>query len=302
MPNTTLAAIHRVLSHGEPVEREAAWFAVAEIGEKAATNEILDHLANALAIDGSDADGRATFAALTAAKRLGPCAATCPVLNQIANILCNPHGIFDHVYRRHPQIITQLGDVLRSMRTAAAEHPLLKRLLDALHLNALRELGLDERARHLAFHREWHEWEQVALSAVGALGEAAAASLATSQFLEEMAKRMNHTESRVVIRAVWAVDAIGATAGTPQILSAVIGLLHREDDDLKSAGLRLITKLGIYSATPDLLAALYKLLDHDNDKIRRAAAAIFGGLHATGIRAFRSNETFAATSVQELSQ
>ena len=221
--------------------RKSAYEALGSLGEKAATSEVID----ALVISLRDSDSVVRESACEALGRLGEKAATSEVINRLVISLEDS----DECVR------WSACRALRSLDEKAATSEVINRLVISLG-------DIDNNVRKSAC------W------VLGTLGEKAA----TSEVINRLVISLRDSDEFVRSRAYKALGRLGEKAATSEVINRLVISLGDSDKNVRESACEALVRLGEKAATSEIINGLVISLGDSDRWVRSSACKALGRL------------------------
>ena len=264
------------LKHEDYRMREGACEALAAIGEKAVTNEVINGLVKAL----NDEDSDVSKGAREALVAIGKKAATNEVINGLVKALNDEH---EYVRRRACEALAAIGE-------KAATNEVINGLVKALHdedsdvrgyaCQALRSIGEKAPTNEVinglvkAFNDEDLWIREGARGALVAIGKKAA----TNEVIDGLVKALNDEHEYVRRRACEVLRAIGEKAATNEVINGLVKALNDENEGVRWEACEALAAIGEKAATNEVINGLVKALNDEHLGVRGYACQALGSI------------------------
>jgi HEAT repeat protein len=237
--NEVINRLLLLLSDANHSVRSSACEALWNMGEKAATNEVINRLLILL----GDTNDSVRSSACAALGKMGEKAATNEVINRLLILL----GDTNHSLR------WSACEVLGKMGEKAATNEVIKRLLLLLD-------DTNDSVRSSAYE------------ALGKMGEKAA----TNEVINRLLILLGDTNDSVRSSACEVLGEMGEKAATNEVINRLLLLLGDTDDWVSRKAYKALGKMGEKAATNEVINRLLILLGDTNDRVRCSACAALG--------------------------
>ena len=244
MPDSSVKLIplvSRCLDAENSAVRDAAVHALAKLGEKASTSEVISRLVISL----GESDDHVRLHACKLLGELGEKVATSEVINRL---------------------VISLGDVNWNVRSSARE-AIVKLGEKAATNEVITRLVIS-----LGDHDE--NVRSSACKALGRLGEKAA----TSEVISRLVISLGDREKNVRSSACWALRSLGEKAATNEVISRLVISLGDREKNVRLSACGALGRLGEKAATNEVISRLVISLGDSDDHVRLHACKTLGEL------------------------
>jgi len=256
--------------------RYSACRALGKMGEKAATNEVIEKLVSAL----GDQDDTVRGSACKALGNMSEKAATNEVIEKLVSAL------EDDNYKVRMSACEALGN----MGEKAATNEVIEKLVSAVgddyysvRWSACRALGkMGEKAatnevinKLVSLLGDQDAWVRMsACAALGNMGEKAA----TNEVIEKLASAVGDDYYIVRINAYKALGDMGEKAATNEVIEKLVSLLGDDDYNVRYSACEALGNMGEKAATNEAIEKLASAVGDDNYKVRMSACEALGDM------------------------
>ena len=220
--------------------RQRACAALGAMGEKAATSEVISKLVNAL----NDENEEVRRSACDVLGRMGEKAATSEVINKLASALND-----EKEYVRYGAC-----DALGEMGEKAATSDVISNLISA---------ALNDEDEYVRYG---------ACDALGEMGEKAA----TSEVINKLASALNDENESVRYGACYALATMGEKAATSEVISKLVSALNDEDEKVRTNACAALGAMGEKAATSEVISKLVNALNDEDEGVMTNACYALG--------------------------
>jgi len=230
-------------SHQNDSVRWGAYEALGKMGEKAATNEVVDKLVSAV----GDKDFMVRESACRALGNIREKAATNEVIDKLVSALGDQN---DTVRRSACEALGKMGE-------KAATNEVIEMLVSALG-------DQDDSVRYSA------------CEALGDMGEKAA----TNEVIDKLVSLLGDQDYSVRMSVCEALGKMGGEAATNEVIDKLVSLLGDEQYSVRQSACRALDNMGEKAATNEVLEKLVNLLGDDDYNVRYSACDALGKMSA----------------------